>query len=207
MVTEAEARAKVDAEAPAETQAANDSPGSGEGKGHGHIPMSDSTQWDIVNGQAERVEPVWEELVWQAAQGDVVHHDDTGVKILELMGERARQAALEDSGGDTAEDSAEDAAKELPPDRTGMFTSAIVATGDGHKIALFLSGRQHAGENLKDVLRRRAAELPPPIQMCDALPAQFFVLQDSARCPRGGHVYEPHRHQRTVRGEPLRLPH
>ena len=133
------------------------------------IPLSDSTQWDIVNGQAERVEPVWEELARQAAQGDVVHNDDTGVKILELMGERARQAALEDSDGDAAEDSAEDAVKELPPDRTGMFTSAIVATGDGHKIALFLSGRQHAGENLKDVLLRRAAELPPPIQMCDAL--------------------------------------
>src|SRR6202043_2135153 len=30
-------------------------------------------------------------------------------------------------------------------------------------------GRQHAGENLADVLRHRAAELPPPIQMCDAL--------------------------------------
>ncbi len=133
------------------------------------IPLSDSTQWDIVNGQAERVEPVWEELVWQAAQGDVLHNDDTGVKILELMGERARQAALEDSDGDTAEDSAEDVVKELPPNRTGMFTTGIVATGDGHKIALFLSGRQHAGENLKDVLLRHAAELPPPIQMCDAL--------------------------------------
>jgi transposase len=140
------------------------------------IPLSDSTQWDIVNGQAERVEPVWEELARQAAQGDVVHNHDTGVKILELMGERARQAALEDSDAgtaakpwSTAEDSAEDAVKELPPDRTGMFTSAIVATGDGQKIALFLSGRQHAGENLKDVLLRRAAELPPPIQMCDAL--------------------------------------
>jgi hypothetical protein len=36
-------------------------------------------------------------------------------------------------------------------------------------IALFLSGHQHAGENLKDVLVRRATELPPPIQMCDAL--------------------------------------
>ena len=118
------------------------------------IPLSDSTQWDIVNGQAERVEPVWEELVWQAAQGDVLHNDDTGVKILELMGERARQAALEDSDGDTAEDSAEDVVKELPPNRTGMFTTGIVATGDGHKIALFLSGRQHAGENLKDVLLR-----------------------------------------------------
>jgi len=34
---------------------------------------------------------------------------------------------------------------------------------------LFFSGRQHAGENLKDVLIERAAELAPPIQMCDAL--------------------------------------
>ncbi len=36
-------------------------------------------------------------------------------------------------------------------------------------MALFFSGRQHAGENLADVLKLRAAELPPPIQMCDAL--------------------------------------
>jgi transposase len=137
------------------------------------IPLSDSTQWDIVNAQAERAEPIWKELAWQAAQGEVLHNDDTGVKILELMSERARQAALEDTDDDTAEDSVEnsgeDSAKEPGADRTGMFTTGIVATGDGHKIALFLSGRQHAGENLKDVLRRRAAELPPPIQMCDAL--------------------------------------
>ena len=129
------------------------------------IPLPASTQWDIVEAQAERAEPVFEELVRQAAQGDVVHNDDTGVKILELMGERARQAALAE---DTAPD-AEVAAKEPGPDRTGLFTSGIVATAGGHKIALFLSGRQHAGENLKDVLVRRAAELPPPIQMCDAL--------------------------------------
>ena len=50
-----------------------------------------------------------------------------------------------------------------------MFTSGIVSTREGHKIALFLSGHKHAGENLKDVLVRRATELPPPIQMCDAL--------------------------------------
>jgi transposase len=125
------------------------------------IPLSDATQWDLVDAQAERAEPIWKELGRQAAQGDVVHNDDTGVKILELMGERARQAALDDIDGD--------AAKEPGPDRTGMFTTGIVATGDGHKIALFLSGRQHAGENLKDVLLQRAAELPPPIQMSDAL--------------------------------------
>jgi transposase len=146
------------------------------------VPLPASTQWDIVNAQAERAEPVFQELAWQAAQGDVVHNDDTGVKILEWMGERARQAALEDTGDETAEgsaevrgeDSTEDSTEEPGPDRTGMFTTAIVATRPvggcpGHKIALFLSGRRHAGENLKDVLRRRAAELPAPIQMCDAL--------------------------------------
>ena len=128
------------------------------------IPLPASTQWDIVEAQAERAEPVFAELVRQAAQGDVLHNDDTGVKILELMGDR-RQAALAE---DTAPD-AEVAAQEPGPDRTGLFTSGIVAMAEGHKIALFLSGRQHAGENLKDVLLRRVAELPPPIQMCDAL--------------------------------------
>jgi hypothetical protein len=54
-------------------------------------------------------------------------------------------------------------------ERTGVFTSGIVSTKDGRKIALFFTGRKHAGENLGDVLRRRAAELKVPIQMCDAL--------------------------------------
>jgi transposase len=130
------------------------------------VPLPASTQWDIVEAQAKRAEPAFEELLRQAAQGDVLHNDDTGVKILELMGERARQAALAD---ETSADSAEDSAKKPKAERTGMFTTGIVSTKEGHKIALFFSGRQHAGENLKDVLTRRAAELPPPIQMCDAL--------------------------------------
>jgi len=32
-----------------------------------------------------------------------------------------------------------------------------------------VTGRQHAGENLADVLKERAAELPAPIQMSDTL--------------------------------------
>lgn len=39
----------------------------------------------------------------------------------------------------------------------------------GRKIALFFTGRQHAGENLAHVLKQRASELAAPIQMCDAL--------------------------------------
>jgi transposase len=71
----------------------------------------------------------------------------------------------------TAEQRRAAAADEETDGRTGVFTSGIVATGDGHRIALFITGRQHAGENLADVLAQRAAALVPPIQMCDALPA------------------------------------
>jgi transposase len=54
-------------------------------------------------------------------------------------------------------------------ERTGVFTSGIVSTGQGQKIALYFTGRQHAGENIGDVLKQRAKELSPVIQMCDAL--------------------------------------
>jgi transposase len=138
------------------------------------VPLPASTQWEIVEAQAKRAAPVFEELFRQAAQGDVLHNDDTGVKILEMMGERARQAALteertDDDAAGSVEGRDEDSTKKQKAERTGMFTTGIVSTREGHKIALFLSGGQHAGENLKDVLSRRAAELPPPIQMCDAL--------------------------------------
>jgi len=120
------------------------------------IPLPATTQWELVRDTAEKDEPVHEELVRQAAQGTVLHNDDTGAKILELSGE-TRQEAL--AGGKQDE-------------RTGVHTSGIVSvTADGHRIALFITGRQHAGENLADVLKKRAAELSAPIQMCDALAA------------------------------------
>ena len=126
------------------------------------IPLPASTQWDIVAAFAPSIAPAYDELIRQAAQGDVVHNDDTTVKILELMGARAKQQAL-------AEHAAEDDAEQQPSSRSGLFTSGIVATREGRRIALFFSGRAHAGENLADVLRRRSNELQRPIQMCDAL--------------------------------------
>ena len=53
--------------------------------------------------------------------------------------------------------------------RTGIFTSGIVSTTQGWKIALYFTGRQHAGENIADVLKQLRVELGPAIQMCDAL--------------------------------------
>ncbi|MBN2573834.1 MAG: transposase [Deltaproteobacteria bacterium] len=56
------------------------------------VPLPASTQWDIVERAAKLVAPAFEELVRQAAQGDVIHNDDTPMKILEYMGKRKRKA-------------------------------------------------------------------------------------------------------------------
>jgi hypothetical protein len=133
------------------------------------IPLPASTQWEIVHAKAERVDLAFAELIRQAAQGEVVFNDDTTVKILELMGDRAKE---ETSAAGTAAkpwSAAEGAAKKPQTERKGMFTSGVVSTREDRKIALFFSGRQHAGENLADVLAERAESLAAPIQMCDAL--------------------------------------
>jgi len=128
-------------------------------KGFG-IPLPPPTQWEVVERGAGLMAPAHEELIRQAAQGELLHNDDTKMKVLELMAESRQEADAADDDDDTP-----------PHERTGVFTSGIVAVAGGHQIALFFTGRQHAGENLRDVLARRAAELPLPIQMCDALAA------------------------------------
>ncbi len=108
------------------------------------IPLPEATQWEIVHEVAMVIQPAFHELLRHAAQGEVVYNDDTSVPVLALRRERV-------------------------DGRTGVFTSGIVSTIDGRQIALYFTGGKHAGENLATVLAHRAATLPPPIQMCDAL--------------------------------------
>jgi len=108
------------------------------------IPLPATTQWELVEETAALIQPAHEELIRQAAQGEVLHNDDTGMRVLEME-------------------------REPSDERTGVFTSGIVSTAGGLKIALYFTGRQHAGENLADVVTRRAPDLSAPIQMCDAL--------------------------------------
>jgi transposase len=119
------------------------------------IPLPAATQWEIVEHSADSIEPVFEEIIRQAAQGQVLHNDDTTMKVLELM-TKVPENHIESEGIET-------------PDRTGVFTSGIVSVLNGRRIALFFTGRRHAGENLAAVLKQRASELGSPIQMCDAL--------------------------------------
>jgi transposase len=119
------------------------------------IPLSASTQWEIVEEAAEVIQAARDELIRQAAQGEVLHNDDTSMRVLHL-------------------------AREPSDERTGVFTSGIVSTQQGQRIALYFTGRQHAGENLRDVLQHRVAELARPIQMCDALSRNAPKLSDGA---------------------------
>jgi transposase len=118
------------------------------------IPLPSATQWEIVRDSATQIEPVYRELMRRAAQGEVVHNDDTPMKILDRMGKRREQAVARGAPAS---------------DRKGVSTSGILSRVEGHSIALFFTGPAHAGENLEEVLTERAAELAAPIQMCDAL--------------------------------------
>ena len=119
------------------------------------VPVPASTQWEIARDHEQDVLPVYQVLVALAANAPLLHNDDTYVKILALMGKR-RDKLLGSGGLDL-------------PDRTGLFTTGIVARTDAGPVALFASGRQHAGENLADLLDLRDPSLPPPIHMCDGL--------------------------------------
>ena len=74
-------------------------------------------------------------------------------------------------------------ADDVKGERTSIFTSGIVATEEGRRIALFFTGVRHAGENLNAVLERRRTDLPPPIQMADGLsrnvPSDFDTILGS----------------------------
>ena len=124
-------------------------------QGNPGIPLPAATQWEILDAAANTLAPPYTELIRQAAHGEVVHNDDTTMRILALMGPPHRAARPEPPAGAAA--------------RTGLFTSGIVAKTEGLHIALFFTGTQHAGENLARVLAQRAQGLGPPIQMCDAL--------------------------------------
>jgi hypothetical protein len=115
------------------------------------VPFPAGTQWELLWASVPSLMPVFLSLEELAAQAWLFYHDDTHMKVLSLLKENQ---AL------TAEGSEE---------RTGIFTTAILAEVDGHRISLFFTGRNHAGENLDAVLEQREQGLPAPIQMSDGL--------------------------------------
>lgn len=109
--------------------------------------LPDSTQWDLIEQVATPCYSVNRVLEQCAANGKTIDNDDTRLKIQEVMRE----------------------IKANPDrDRKGMYTSGFISEFEGHCIALFRNGTQHAGENLNEILKGRQTDKGPIIQMCDA---------------------------------------
>jgi len=129
------------------------------------VPVSDATQWDQIERVADCVYPVFEQLKTLAAQGEVIYQDDTHGRILSLIAEnRAAQA------DDTSEV------------RTGMYTTALVASQGTQTICLYVAGRAHAGENLEALLTRREADRGKPLVMLTALASNTAEEGALIRC-------------------------
>lgn len=63
------------------------------------IPLPATTQWEIMERLARFLKPTYDELIRQAAQGDVVYNDDTTMKVLELMKENRDGRTKEKDAG------------------------------------------------------------------------------------------------------------
>jgi len=86
------------------------------------MPLSAATQWEIREAATQWIRPALEELIRQAAQGGVLHNDDTGMRILRLV-------------------------REPGDKRTGTFTRGIVSMVGVWRIALYFTGWKHAREH------------------------------------------------------------
>jgi transposase len=123
----------------------------------GGAPLGEATMWERCEATADAAMGIFLRLIRLAANGEVIHTDDTWVRILSCLKEDE-----EEKGRATN-------------------TSGIVVKAGGHKIALYLSGRRHAGENLAGLLAKRDERLARPIQMSDALAANTSVEKNVIR--------------------------
>jgi hypothetical protein len=128
------------------------------------VPLPHPTQWRLVESLADDIYPVYYELERLAAQGQIISHDDTVVRILSLMEENKVREQRGEKG------------------RTGMYTTGVVSQVGSYIVYLFLSGRFHSGENMTKLLEKRFPDLAPVIRMADALSCNLSVEFISILC-------------------------
>lgn len=104
------------------------------------IPLADATQWDLMAQLYKILYPVYRLLETLAAQGTLLHYDDTGHRILQAY---------------------------APQDRKTVHTTAFISHYEEHQIYLFFTSLNHAGENIASLLGQRVTD-EPLITMSDA---------------------------------------
>ena len=122
------------------------------------VPVPDATQWDQIEVVGDCAYKVFEHMEREAAQGELIFHDDTAVRILSLIKENIDMLSVAQAQG-----------LSTPKERTGLHTTALVVQVGEHTAILYYSSRCHAGENLQGLLDKREAGRDKPLAMSDAL--------------------------------------
>jgi len=120
------------------------------------IPLPDATQFELVERVADVAYRIYEYLKHSAADSPLAYHDDTTARILSMIKENHQS----------------------DPIRKAMITTAMVFSGN-HPICLYVTGRQHAGENLDNIVDLRDEALDPIMQMSDGLAANRLKNNNS----------------------------
>jgi hypothetical protein len=110
-------------------------------------PLPASTQFERAEVVANSAHPAFLVLKRLAAKSDLLHTDDTSVRILTLIKENKEDPDL---------------------DRKGIYTTGIGARTAEFDIVLYCSGRQYSSENLDQLMIERPDDLTEPILMADA---------------------------------------
>ena len=118
------------------------------------VPMKDATQWDLLRGLSNTAYPVYGALGKYASNGSLILYDDTPGRILTNQ------------------------AKGL-----ATHTTAFISVFGEHKIHLFFTGTNHAGNNADAILANRTSE-EPVIAMMDASPSNMPKKMDEALTAR-----------------------
>lgn len=118
------------------------------------VPLPASTCSEKVQFAWQKLAPLFLYLTYMAAQLEMIGFDDTVIKVLSFI--------KENKGHEND-----------PHFRRGYHTSVFVASGEKIKIVIFRTGRQHAGENFRDLLAMREEGLPTPMAVSDGLECYF----------------------------------
>jgi hypothetical protein len=128
------------------------------------VPISASVMWERVLSVANVLLPLFLYMRLVAAQSSLIFYDDTSVKIIHCQPHKEKE-------------------------RAGIRTTVIIAEQDRHRLAIYASGRNHAGDNVKELMKNRPKGLDTLIRMCDALQVNLVEIKNSVLSLCGLHTY------------------
>ncbi len=123
------------------------------------LPISSSTQWDLMESTANQVYGFYKFLCKSAANAPVQYCDDTSVSIIALVKEIREQQEQAASNG-----------KSPNQVRSGVHTTNLTAKLNNGSICIFISGLHHSGEVLASFFEARTLE------------EQVIVMTDASSC-------------------------